>query len=73
MQRVGLPDEVGATVAWWCSDEAPFITGAVIPVDGATGAGLNGGWRDRDPHPRQEVSARASRLREGTPVWRPPG
>lgn len=34
MQRIGLPAEVATTVAWLCSDEAAFITGAVIPIDG---------------------------------------
>jgi NAD(P)-dependent dehydrogenase (short-subunit alcohol dehydrogenase family) len=34
MHRIGLPEEVGATVAWLCSDEAAFITGSVIPIDG---------------------------------------
>jgi NAD(P)-dependent dehydrogenase (short-subunit alcohol dehydrogenase family) len=34
MRRIGSPEEVSATVAWLCSDEAAFITGAVIPVDG---------------------------------------
>ncbi len=32
--RMGLPEEIAATVLWLCSDEASFITGAAVPVDG---------------------------------------
>lgn len=37
--RLGLTDEVAATVTWLCSEEASFITGATIPVDGGKLAG----------------------------------
>jgi NAD(P)-dependent dehydrogenase (short-subunit alcohol dehydrogenase family) len=33
-QRVGRPEEVAAAVVWLCSDQAAFITGATIPIDG---------------------------------------
>lgn len=34
MHRLGRPEEVAATVVWLCSDQASYITGATIPVDG---------------------------------------
>ncbi len=40
MRRVGDPDEVAAAVAWLCSEDASFITGAVIPIDGGKMAGM---------------------------------
>ncbi len=36
VRRVGTPDDVAATCAFLCSDEAGYITGQVI--------GVNGGW-----------------------------
>ncbi len=32
--RIGEPDEVASLVAWLCSDQSAFITGATIPIDG---------------------------------------
>ena len=32
--RIGSPAEVTALVLWLCSDEASFVTGTAIPVDG---------------------------------------
>jgi NAD(P)-dependent dehydrogenase (short-subunit alcohol dehydrogenase family) len=39
MRRMGTPAEVAQTVLWLCSDQASFITGTVIPVDGGQAAG----------------------------------
>jgi NAD(P)-dependent dehydrogenase (short-subunit alcohol dehydrogenase family) len=38
--RVGQAEEVAASVLWLCSDQASFITGATIPIDGGQYAGL---------------------------------
>jgi NAD(P)-dependent dehydrogenase (short-subunit alcohol dehydrogenase family) len=32
--RIGRPEEIADAVAWLCSDESSFVTGAAIPVDG---------------------------------------
>ena len=33
---IGRPDDFGAVVAFLCSDQARYMTGAAIPVDGGT-------------------------------------
>ena len=38
MKRWGQPADIGGVVAHLCSDEAKFITGAVIPIDGGYSA-----------------------------------
>jgi Dehydrogenases with different specificities (related to short-chain alcohol dehydrogenases) len=37
--RFAEPDEVAAVVSWLSSDDAAYISGAVIPVDGGLGMG----------------------------------
>ena len=40
MRRVGRAEEVASTVVWLCSDQASFVTGATLPIDGGQHAGI---------------------------------
>ncbi|MFH8492478.1 SDR family NAD(P)-dependent oxidoreductase [Streptomyces longisporoflavus] len=37
-QRLADPDEVARAAAWLCSDQASFVTGGAVPVDGGCSA-----------------------------------
>ena len=39
LQRIGQPAEVAAACVWLCSDQASFITGATLTIDGGKLAG----------------------------------
>lgn len=39
MRRIGMPQEVASAVVWLCSDQASYITGATLPIDGGKLAG----------------------------------
>ncbi|MDQ6740821.1 MAG: SDR family oxidoreductase, partial [Actinomycetota bacterium] len=36
MKRLGRPDEIANAATWLIPDEASFVTGVVLPVDGGT-------------------------------------
>lgn len=40
VRRMGQPDEVAAAVIWLCSDEAAFVTGTTLVIDGGWLAGV---------------------------------
>lgn len=39
MRRTGTPSEVANVVLWLCSEQAAFVTGVVVPIDGGQSAG----------------------------------
>lgn len=46
--RVGLPDDIGKPAVFFLSDNADFITGQTIYVDGGTNARMGVGWKQGD-------------------------
>ena len=40
MRRIGNVDEVARVVVWLCSEQASYLNGAVIPIDGGQSAGV---------------------------------
>jgi NAD(P)-dependent dehydrogenase (short-subunit alcohol dehydrogenase family) len=40
LKRFGQPEEVAEAVVWLCSDRASFVTGAAMPVDAGSTAGI---------------------------------
>jgi NAD(P)-dependent dehydrogenase (short-subunit alcohol dehydrogenase family) len=40
MRRIGRPEEVASAVVWLCSDQASYVTGVTLPIDGGKLAGM---------------------------------
>jgi NAD(P)-dependent dehydrogenase (short-subunit alcohol dehydrogenase family) len=53
MRRVGRAEEVAATVVWLCSDQASFVTGVTLPLDGGQSAGTKPPQMYRQGQPMQ--------------------
>ena len=53
MGRLGTPAEIAAAAHFLCSDEASFVTGVILPVDG----GIAAGWERYDLTLPSEISA----------------
>ena len=53
LRRLGEPEEVAAAFHFLASEEAAYITGAILPVDG----GITAGWERYDLVPPGNVIA----------------
>jgi NAD(P)-dependent dehydrogenase (short-subunit alcohol dehydrogenase family) len=52
MRRIGHVQEVAAAVVWLCSDQASYITGVTLPIDGGKLAGMAPFSRGPGPRPQ---------------------
>ena len=46
LKRIGKPEEVAALIAFLCSDQASFITGQAIRIDGGLGISIAGSKKE---------------------------
>ena len=49
--RLGEPDDIAAAVSFLASDDAAWITGVTLPVEGGILAGPGLGFQERNPAP----------------------
>jgi len=68
MGRIGSVDDVANAVLWLCSDQAAFITGVTLPIDGGQSAGNKPPQMYRQGHPMPpDTSAQPTTTAEETP------
>eukprot|EP00929_Paragymnodinium_shiwhaense_P007442 TRINITY_DN111363_c0_g1_i1.p1 TRINITY_DN111363_c0_g1~~TRINITY_DN111363_c0_g1_i1.p1 ORF type:complete len:355 (-),score=57.66 TRINITY_DN111363_c0_g1_i1:150-1166(-) len=48
--RLGAPEDIGKAAAWLCSDEAAYITGATLRVDGGQFIETAPSWQSKGRH-----------------------
>ncbi|WP_199536626.1 SDR family oxidoreductase [Spongiactinospora gelatinilytica] len=69
--RVGIPDDLASTYAFLASDEAAYITGVVVPVDGEMIIQQRSPQVDicgLDRYPAVRIALKAARSRTGRPA-----
>ena len=58
MGRIGTVTDVAAAVLWLCSEQAGYITGIVVPIDGGQSAGIKPPQMYKQGEPMQAGSRR---------------
>lgn len=59
LQRAGLPQDIAGTAAYLASDDAQFVTGTYIVVDGGVTVGPAHSWNDAVVSPFKQVTSQA--------------
>ena len=59
MRRIGAVEEVARVVVWLCSEQASYVNGAVIPIDGGQAAGVKPSQMYRQGEPMRAVAQTA--------------
>src|SRR2546429_5226308 len=65
MRRVGTTSEVAQVVLWLCSEQAAFVTGALVPIDGGQSAG------NKPPQMYRQGQPMSAPTQDSSPAPRP--